>query len=332
MKKNYFPLIIILFMHMETFATADNHCEKEFSPNALSTEENIAILAACSAGLDDIKCIEMEKSKIKRKKIYETLANCPNTRSKTHKSALIELQKFDPVIDLPEAKTNEPWLISLSLGQQYLPDYSTGENEGFNNSQAFAEIILDKRVFLDSGRKIHWGTMLTFEGQPINTEKTKSPSEVEFNDVADTLTAGIYAIYMFKNNDHSNYEDGWGAAGRISLRSRESIGEKKDTLDEIAEIGIHYRYNTTVTKYGNVMPRATLSIGGGYWNNYEEYMSESNSDLRYRFLFRGEYRLAENTPIYLGIRGNTGKGADNIAVYLSLRMSTNKLLGLLSDQ
>ena len=143
-------------------------------------------------------------------------------------------------------------------------------------------------------------------------------------------------IFGTKDGDkYTHYSSKWGWGGKLSMRSRESYDTKKDAIDPIAEIGLHYRYDehNGVTDYGNVMPKGTLSFGVGYWHNYEEYLAQdAYVGNRWRILVRGEYRLSDEVPAYLGFKGNLGQGPDNLGVYLSLRMKSDKLLGLLTDE
>lgn len=223
---------------------------------------------------------------------------------------------------------------------------------GLDKSQSFGEVIIDHREVRDS-RERHWGAILTFEGQPVHVNSDKNINDVKFNDVADTMTAGLYFVQMldfspFKSekcillcsNDGAlagqpgwQFDSKWGVGTKVSLRSRESLGDMGDSVDEIMEVGLHYRYNEYKTGIGqgNVMPRGTLSLGLGYWNDYEDYLGVTDNKYRWRFLVRGEYRLNQEIPLYLGFKGNIGNGADAIAAYLSLRIHTNKLIGLLTD-
>jgi hypothetical protein len=137
-----------------------------------------------------------------------------------------------------------------------------------------------------------------------------------------------------EGDKYTHYSSKWGWGGKVSMRARESLGEKKDSVDPIAELGLHYRYDehNGALGVGNVMPKGTLSFGLGYWFNYEEYLSsDASKSSRLRYLVRGEYRLSDTVPAYLGFKGNFGSGPDSLGVYLSLRMKSEELLGLLSD-
>lgn len=271
------------------------------------------------------------------------------------KAAADQKKAEDLAKNIPAAQTKSPWLVTVAVGSQYLPDYASGQTQGLSKAQAFAEIIADYRQSDIAEDDYHWGAFMQLEGVPVARKDAKQSSEIKFNDVADSLSAGVYYINMFDNkassqllqflspktgvlnasdSKYSHYTSEWGWGGKLSFRSREKIGELNDAVDAISEIGLHYRYSehNGQLNSGNVMPKGMLSFGVGYWDQYEDYLSlQHEIGSRWRFLMRGEYRLSEEVPAYLGFKGNLGKGPDNLSVYLSLRMKSDKILGLFTE-
>jgi hypothetical protein len=362
-----------------------------FAPDAtLSDQEQLDIRQACSSQSSPLSCMKQKTAEQYdlnyAAAIYSFLGSCKkpahdNYRKAKKELALVDLSDAErekkqneiaattpeqkkreaakkAMADLPATQTTKPWLVTVSVGSQHLPDYQGGASNGLSKSQAFGEVIADYRSVDERKNEIHWGAFMSLEGQPVNNADAPNVRSIEFNDVANTLTTGIYYINMFDQvgassrwsffnpkegqifgtkvgDKYTHYSSKWGWGGKLSMRSRESLGAKKDAIDPIAEIGLHYRYDehNGVTDYGNVMPKGTLSFGLGYWHNYEEYLAQdAYVGNRWRFLVRGEYRLSDEVPAYLGFKGNLGQGPDNLGVYLSLRMKSDKLLGLLTDE
>lgn len=366
-----------------------------FAPDAtLTDQEQLDIRQACSTESSPLSCMKQKTSEQYdlnyTSAIYSFLGSCKKPAHDNYvkakkELALVETPDTDSEVQavqeksaedkkvaddakaaadaeklaaMPANQTTKPWLVTLSVGSQHLPDYQGGASNGLSKSQAFGEVIADYRSVDKEKNEIHWGAFISLEGQPINSDEAPAVSDIEFNDVANTLTTGIYYIDMFDrattddswdnffapkhgriigatDEKYKYYSSKWGWGGKLSMRSRESFGDKKDAIDPIAELGLHYRYDEHDGKLGvgNVMPKGTLSFGLGYWHNYEEYLAQdADTENRLRFLIRGEYRLSDEVPAYLGFKGNLGKGPDNLGVYLSLRMKSDKLLGLLTDE
>lgn len=248
-------------------------------------------------------------------------------------------------------QTDRPWLATLTVGNQFLPDYKQGETSKLNHSQAFAEVMVDHRSADDRNpalASLHWGTLLQLEGVPVSREQGKKTSELRFDDVSQSLSVGIYGLWSIDNfswfapssgqiqgNDHAtNYSSQWFWAGKLSVRARDKLGDNQDGIDPIAEVGLHYRYNefSGLLGDGNVMPRGSLSIGIGYWDSYEDLLGDPRlTDARWRYLIRGEYRLADSVPFYLGFKGNLGQGPDNLGLYLSMRLNADQFLALFGE-
>lgn len=261
-----------------------------------------------------------------------------------------------PITDEPatqplKLQTDRPWLATLTVGNQFLPDYKQGETSKLNHSQAFAEVMVDHRTAKTSNpalASMHWGTLLQLEGVPVSREQGKKTSELRFDDVSQSLSVGIYGLWSIDNfsllapssgqiqgNDHAtNYSSQWFLAGKLSVRARDKLGDNQDGIDPIAEVGLHYRYNefSGLLGDGNVMPRGSLSIGIGYWDSYEDLLGDPRlTDARWRYLIRGEYRLADSVPFYLGFKGNLGQGPDNLGLYLSMRLNADQFLALFGE-
>lgn len=294
--------------------------------------------------------------KLKRDAALSFLKQCDNTSHANYQAALTQLQPAaEPEPEakpLPKFQSDKPWIVSISLGQQFLPGYDEGKSSGLSHSQAFFELITDHRTTKPDARISHWGAVVTLEGQPIKkSDNTINPKDTKFDDVADTLTAGIYYIHMFKYgtngqsecwvskflcnssgtlNDNTHFESGWGLGGKVSVRSRESLGDRDDSVDWLAELGLHYRYSEYQSSLSNrnVIPRGSLSVGLGYWDNYGDYFGKPSSSYNVRVLARAEYQISSAVPAYIGFRGNLGKGPDNMSVYLAFRLNADDLLGL----
>lgn len=380
----------LLFCATAAANTAKDPCES-YAPDAtLTDQEQLAVKQACSAEAIPLACMKNKTAEQYdlnyAASIYSFLGACKNPASDNYKKAKAELAlvalseeqrqlkieqtkteiaaKVKQAEDelkreqLPANQTNKPWLVTLSVGSQHLPDYQGGESSGLSKTQAFAEVIADYRSEDINKNEIHWGAFISLEGQPVNRADASAVNDIEFNDVANTLTSGVYYIDIFDHNSedsswrsffapkegelkgskdsrYTHYSSKWGWGAKVSMRARESFDDKKDAIDPIGEFGLHYRYDehNGLVGAGNVMPKGSLSFGIGYWHNYEEYLSQfSSTGNRWRYLVRGEYRLSDMVPAYLGFKGNLGSGPDNLGVYLSLRMKSDKLLGLLTDE
>lgn len=254
-------------------------------------------------------------------------------------------------------QSDKPWLSSLSVGSQYLPDYRNDKTNHLSHAQAFAEVIVDYRQAEPDSlfAKGHWGTFLQLEGTPVVRKDAKNAADLKFNDVSQSLSAGVYMLRRVDvpwlpsikgtldgNELYDHYTSEWFVGGKFSVRQRDSIGEGQDGIDPIAEIGLQYRYSEFkgTLAGGNVMPRGSLSLGLGYWDAYEDVFGVTaasnplHGDLvasRWRYLIRGEYRLADTIPFYLGFKGNLGKGPDTLGLYLSLRMNAEQFLGVFTE-
>lgn len=380
----------LLFCATTAANTPKDPCES-YAPDAtLTDQEQLTVKQACSSEAIPLNCMKNKTAEQYdlnyAASIYSFLGACKNPASDNYKKAKAELaqltlsederkvqvdkEKTDTeakkkeaedekkLANLPASQTNKPWLVTISVGSQHLPDYQGGDSSGLSKTQAFAEVIADYRSVELKKNEIHWGAFISLEGQPVNRADAAAVNDIEFNDVAHTLTSGVYYIDIFdrssegsswskffepkegkirgsKDSKYTDYSSKWGWGAKVSMRARESFDDKKDAIDPIGEFGLHYRYDehNGLLGDGNVMPKGSLSFGIGYWHNYEEYLSQfSSTGNRWRYLVRGEYRLSELVPAYLGFKGNLGSGPDNLGVYLSLRMKSDKLLGLLTDE
>ena len=351
-------------------ATAD--CNTIIAPADLPNDLADKLNTACKGKPADCYRNETEKLllKLKRDAALTFLQQCDDANHANYQAAIAHLQP-EPKTEsepkpLPKFQSDKPWIVSIALGQQFLPSYDEGNSSGLNHSQAFFELITDHRTAITETKASatesdrlnprqnikHWGAVVTLEGQPVKkSDNTTDPQDLKFDDVADTLTAGVYYIHMFKYgtngtpdclfsaffcntqgklNDDTLFESGWGFGGKVSVRSRESLGDRDDSVDWLAELGLHYRYNEykAEMKNGNVIPRGSLSVGLGYWDNYGEYFGRSSSSYNIRVLARAEYQISPAVPAYIGFRGNLGKGPDNIGVYLAFRLNADDLLKL----
>lgn len=354
MKTALITITSLTLLTLSYNATAD--CNTIIAPADLPNDLADKLNTACKGKPADCYSNETEKLllKLKRDAALTFLQQCDDASHANYQAAVAQLQpepktEIEPK-PLPKFQSDKPWIVSIALGQQFLPSYDEGNSSGLNHSQAFFELITDHRIKKPDNRISHWGAVVTLEGQPIKKADSVD-TDIKFDDVADTLTAGIYYIHMFKSgsNDTSDclrwnllcntsgtlneglkYESGWGFGGKVSVRSRESLGDRDDSVDWLAELGLHYRYNEFQSdiKNRNVIPRGSFSVGLGYWDNYGDYFGRPSSSYNIRVLARAEYQISAAVPAYIGFRGNLGKGPDNIGVYLAFRLNADDLLKL----
>jgi len=328
--------------------SAEDACAGYPITPALSTEAQNAITTQCSG--QSYQCVltqtQTQLKQVTRSALHRFLADCADTTHINYVAAKKELSTLDSGVNAlsnPNDSTERPWMVSVLFGAQFLPDYASGNASGFDKSKAFVELLADERVAGTDGDH-HWGMQVTLEGLPIDagSEAEPNPQNLQFTDVADTLTAGVYylsfwngcAIGSFfcsssstlKNNVTAESKWGWG--GKIGLRSRESLGDNQDSVDYFVEAGLHYRYSEFSGTPANYLPRGFFSVGLAYWDKYEEYQGSTDESLRLRLLTRAEYRLSDKIPVHIGVKGNLGEGLDTVTVYFAFRVESDRLFSL----
>ena len=276
---------------------------------------------------------------------------------------------FTPANNLP-TEVIKPWLVRVSLGKQFLPKYEDGESQGFDDAQNYLQVVADSRWRNPDkpGAYDHWGGFLTLEGAPVAAADAPSSRDVKFSDVADTLTAGLYGYFEYEAGkcisqellyipeswfrffctdpdadagEGRRYHSAWSKGFKMGLRSREQVeftttdgnSELSDSVDGFLELGVRYEYAEYQNPdAGNLLPRGSINLGVAYWDNYEEYLGTTDSAARRRVVVSADYRLSEDVPVYFGMKGNLGKGNDNVFVYIEFRFNSERLLGLLADK
>lgn len=357
--KKYLVTSYLLSMMFSGASMATQSCDNGMVAAPLSETLVTKINQACIGKAADCVSTEMAKALAdeRRKAALIFLEQCKESTHPAFKAALAILQPEQPIKPLPKGRTDIPWIVSISVGQQFLPSYDEGKSSGLSHSQSFFELITDHRSPRENGKVKHWGAVITLDGQPVKrSDSTTELGKVKFDDVADTLTAGIYYIHMFGTDNGTNsrpntpncwrawafcslegtldnnqrYESRWGIGGKVSIRSRENLGGRDDSIDWLAEVGLHYRYSEyqAALGNGNVIPRGSLSVGLGYWDNYGDYFGKTSASYNLRILARAEYQISQSVPAYIGFRGNLGKGPDNISLYLAFRLNADDVLKL----
>ena len=343
-----FCLCLWLSVAVTTAWSADDACAGYPITPTLTPEAQNAISTQCNG--QGYSCVmsqtQAQLKQLSRSALHRFLADCADTTNANYIAAKNELKVLDSGVDTPSNPSDSadrPWMVSVLFGAQFLPDYASGDASGFDKSQAFVELLADERVAGANGDH-HWGMQVTLEGLPIDagSNAAPNPQDLQFTDVADTLTAGVYylsfwqgcAIGSFFCSSSSTLSNGataeskWGWGSKIGLRSRESLGANQDSVDYFVEAGLHYRYNEFTGTPGNYLPRGFFSVGLAYWDKYEDYQGSTDEALRLRLLTRAEYRLSDKIPVHIGVKGNLGEGLDTATVYFAFRVETERLLGL----
>ena len=204
--KNNVVSSISLFIYILAFSSIASYAEEDCSEPKiipkLSAEDHQKLHDICVAkteldyaSLYTAQIPEFMRKNTKRE-LHLYLAKCQDEQHENYIEVANQLAALpnsgDPI---PESQSSSPWLVSVSMGKQFLPDYENGATGGLDKSQSFGEVIIDHRE-VRNNRERHWGAILTFEGQPVHVNSDKNINNIKFNDVADTMTAGLYFAQM----------------------------------------------------------------------------------------------------------------------------------------
>lgn len=237
-----------------------------------------------------------------------------------------------------------PWYSSMSLGAQFLPEYTEeGASSGFSEQRFFGQLRAE-------GRWNRWnaGIHVTFRGAPVvrNAESTPGVVPREFNDIADTIITGPYVSWSFHHFDRATVSRKVGrvstpgqppvehdpmprsvdlsivsAVLRINAISRERLDTNEDSVDANVSLGLSYRYDDfRRLGYRTGLSRGYATVSAAWFEDYAELGSKT------RAVVDAAYRVFDTMPVYVGVSGNFGSGPDEIALYVAYSFKSQKIV------
>lgn len=254
-------------------------------------------------------------------------------------------------------RANSPWISSLGLGAQFLPNYNDeGKSEGLKEQRFFAELSLDSR-FSD---RWHGGVKLLTLGTPVvrdpNAQSNPDVVPKKFDDVADTIVAAPYAYWAYWHwpeigdrrtdaqkseeekaaaaglaDGNKNFVHNFGPITRLGVLSRETLGNNRDSVSWFYQLGFQYTYEpyhiqtgkgSAPSGYWNGLPRGFISVAAARYEDYAQLGRQT------RIVVDSGFRVPLTTRLYAGFRGNFGKGPDDMALVVAFYFSPDKLLSL----
>ena len=242
------------------------------------------------------------------------------------------------------------WISYVALGAQFLPDYDEeGRSSGLNKQQFFASMTVDGRFNDDKinhagpsnpfKSPFHAGVTLSLLGTPIKREDKPSVSPTEFNDVAQTIVSSLYyfspSLYRSKSDGHHV-----GPILRVGAISRESLGERGDSVNWFYSVGIQYSSMKFLSsdpvkrkkKDGseedvfpqNGVPEGYIRLSA---SRFEDYAGLGRQT---RLVADAALRIYPKLNMFLGVQGNFGNGPDEFMLVVSMVRQPKEIANLFS--
>ncbi len=253
-----------------------------------------------------------------------------------------------------------PWYISLVLGTQFGPEYNDeGTNQGFNEERFFGAITLDSKWLLGNEKPLHWGIALDFLGQPVvapvesgMNEGTEGDEQAmnddsgsprlpptDFTDIADAATLSTYFLYQAwqweqaeqneegkpaKHRHKDRYLNNLGPFVRLSVTSREELGENNDSISTWGVVGLAYTFERYKEQgYRNGQPNGFARVG---WGVYEDFGGLGSTD---GLVVDAGFQLPIKVPMFLSLKALLNPdGPDDFQVLLDWRFRGARILDL----
>jgi hypothetical protein len=242
------------------------------------------------------------------------------------------------------------WVSYAALGAQFLPDYDEeGRSAGLNKQQFFASVTVDGRFNDDAidtdgpsnplKAPFHTGVTLSLLGTPIKREDKPSVSPTEFNDVAQTIVSSLYffspSLYRSRSGGHNI-----GPLVRVGAISRESLGERGDSVNWFYSLGVQYSSMKFLSadpvkkkkKDGSevdVLPKN--GVPEGYIRlsaaRFEDYAGLGRKT---RLVADAALRIYPKLNMFLGVQGNFGGGPDEFMLVISVVRQPKEIANLFS--
>jgi hypothetical protein len=303
------------------------------------------------------KNVKAEKEKENIKVLITQLEEL-DQRNKSIIDALNEksyINKFKDELYDNNIATENIWYAAFHLGLKLMPEYDDeGNNEGFQESNFFGRLTIDTRFDFDDVkrnnatqhddyeidflRKGHAGINIDFlSANIVNCDKLEGDQETEcndnkleveevnFNDISNTVNTSVYIWDHFLSFNGGSAEFAFG--GRYGMQSRAKKKENDDSINKYYTYGLRFVYNDFIHKkgrnYKNGMPRFFLEVSKAEFEDFAGLNQKAK-----RTIITGAYRITDNSPIYIGMYINGGKGPDEIALTFTYGVSADRLFGL----
>ena len=263
--------------------------------------------------------------------------------------------------------SKNPYFATFHIGSTLTSEYDDdGNNDGFTESNIFGRFNLDNRLNLgpegDPTSYLHTGVNVDFfsghvadctkidpkdsgdesnsepsddqqvqqQSQEACDEKDLDLSDVDFNDISNTVHASLYAWWQWKPEFDllGNAQWEWGPGIRATIQSRDKLGENGDSINEIYSLGWRVMYHdfqaesSSDAKFANGLPIFFLETS---YADYENFAGVEDAN---RWLISGAYRVFPQSPVYIGMVVNAGEGPDEIALTLSYGIDVSKVQNL----
>ncbi|WDE00775.1 hypothetical protein [Thalassomonas actiniarum] len=309
------------------------------------------------AGIPALKITETDP-----KKKQEALLQAEKERKVLIAELIDQQHKIQHPSTIEERVSNTRIISDYELGIMKLPDYEDGENNGFTDTKGYFDINIDGRFEFDTINLVINSTfnamfMSTgaFSKEEVEAE-TANPFPNNFNDVSDTLDAGIsFRLSAMECSDKifwfisclSASNDGKSSFGLViktGFQNREKKLINGDTVNNYYGVGFDYRSYDDKISYGtNRTPNFSISY---LYSEFEEYgfnviptanapcttelvdeCIQGREDAK-RHVFKLNYRIHDEYPFYLGFRANLGKGQDDYGLTLGIRKTGEEMLSI----
>lgn len=262
--------------------------------------------------------------------------------------------------ELADVFTTDEWYPVFFVGMKLSPEYDeNGNNKGFTESNVFGRFVVDTRweyeslfgaeTFLwwfKSRPVVHPGVTVDFYSAPIENcenyteddlksaclDRRSSQKDlangVKFNDISQTLNASLYTWVHLYRSPSNQIEVGPGV--RVGMQSRDKLKDDGDSINSYQSFGMRLVFNDfkhpkySEKKYLNGMPRIEVE-GSYFW--MEDFAGTGQK--AHRKWVSGRFRVLEDSPTYIGLVVNGGKGPDEISLTVSYGLAVESILGAL---
>lgn len=263
----------------------------------------------------------------------------------------LQLAKEDK--KLRQLSDTDPTLSIINIGAQLSPKYDeNGENSGFDEKSFYGTLAVNTRWVKDevtflpdwlswlNPNGLGFTAYLDFRSLPVvdcNPDDVSAQGDVcensdeenyipsSFNDINDSLTAGLTLIpYLYDDKD-SEYSIGLPI--RYGFNTRETVGPDGDSTNSFWGLGLRFEINDWKKFPGakNGLPRFYLDISKV---QYEDgFNSIKELEGKFRTVVDAAVRMGD-TPMYIGLRHDGGKGPDYTALTISYVFDGEKLVDL----
>ena len=261
-------------------------------------------------------------------------------KTKTTDASLAWLTKANKHYSLCMALEDQPadssssWSNQLALGYMFQTGYNDkGENLGFKEQSAIAQIAFNGRWLYQDNTLLHWEIGGLFGKSAVNKQVKGDDSEAEkkplttptFTDVdgsLDLYTKLTYTPTWAMAGNQTTLSSYFTVGALVGVKTRDVLTSEKDGVIGYAGlIGEFYYYGKNVRVTQNDIPRGRIMFGPVY---FEEY---GGADKELRWLFTGEWNITggSNGDIVAGIKANMGKGSDDMGVFIAVRKPLSSL-------